>query len=84
MPVVGEWAIFGQSRALFTLGLRLMEFYRRAAYFVDRILKRSKARRCPDRAADCVRAGLQVKTAKTLGITVPWSLLLRADEVIQS
>ena len=84
VPVIGAWAIFAQSGALYTYGPRLTESYRRAAYYVDRILKGAKPADLPIERPTVFELVVNLKTAKTLGINVPQSLLLRADEIIQS
>jgi putative ABC transport system substrate-binding protein len=83
IPVIGGWAIFAQSGALFTYGPRLTESYRRAAYYVDRILKGTKPADLPIERPTVFELVVNLKTARTLGIIVPQTLLLRADEVIQ-
>jgi len=83
IPVVGGWAIFARSGALFTYGPRLTESYRRAAYYVDRILKGTKPADLPIERPTVFELVVNLKTAKALGIAVPQSLLLRADDVIQ-
>jgi putative ABC transport system substrate-binding protein len=57
--------------------------YRRAATYVDRILKGSKAGDLPVQAPDKYTFAINLKTAKTLGLEVPEALLATADEVIK-
>jgi len=57
------------------------DLFRRAATYVDEILKAPKPAEFANRAADQIRACHQLKTAKALGLDVPPSLLARADEV---
>jgi len=61
----------------------LADEYRQAATYVDRILKGSKPGSLPVQATDHYTFAIDLKTAKVLGLTVPQSILLRADEVIQ-
>jgi ABC-type uncharacterized transport system substrate-binding protein len=83
LPVVSGWAIMAKSGALLTYGPRLVESYRRTAYFVDRILKGAKPADLPIEQPTVLELVVNMKAAKSLGLTVPQSLLARADEVIE-
>ncbi len=64
-------------------GADLIDQYRRTAGYVDRILKGEKPADMPVQAATKYQLAINLKTAKALGLTVPPSLLSRADEVIE-
>ena len=82
VPAVYPFRYFAAAGGLVSYGADLTNQYRRAAGYVDRILKGEKPADLPVRA-DQVRTRDQLKTAKALGITMPPTLLARADEVIE-
>jgi putative ABC transport system substrate-binding protein len=82
-PVVSAWALYAESGALCTYGPRLSESYRRLAYFIDRILKGAKPEDLPIERPKVVELVVNLKTAKALALTVPPSVLARADAVIE-
>jgi len=83
VPVVSGWPVFAQSGALCTYGPRLTESYRRLAYYVDRILKGAKPADLPIEQPTKFELVINLRTAKALDLTVPQSILARADEVIE-
>jgi putative ABC transport system substrate-binding protein len=72
-----------QAGALMAYGPDLVQTIRRGALQVDRILKGTKPGDIPMEQPDTFRLVLNARTAKALGMTIPSSLLLRADEVIE-
>ena len=83
LPVISGWAVIADSGALCTYGPRLVESYRRVAYFVDRILKGAKPNELPIEQPTVLEFVVNLKTAKALGITIPPAVLARADRVIE-
>lgn len=75
-----SWVVAG---GLLSYGPTIADYYGRAAYFVDRLLKGAKPSDLPVEQATTFKLTVNLKTAKALGITVPQSILLRADEVIR-
>ena len=83
IPAVSGWALFAQRGNLMSYGPVIDECYRRIAMYVDKIFKGAKPSDLPVELPTKVELVINLKTAKMLGLTIPQSLLLRADEVIQ-
>ena len=82
-PVVGPGGSVPRQGGLLSYGPNAAAMARRPAYFVDRILKGAKPGDLPIEQPTTFDLVLNLKTAKTLGITIPPSVLLRATEVIE-
>ena len=80
---VSGWAEFSHAGCIASYGPNLREGYRRLAHYADRILRGAHPSSLPVELPTRVEMVLNLKTAKAMGITIPQSLLLRADEVIQ-
>ena len=83
IPVMYEWGESARDGGLMAYGPLRAELTRRAANYVDRILKGAKPGDLPIELPTRFELVVNLKTAKALGITIPESILLRADEVIR-
>jgi putative ABC transport system substrate-binding protein len=83
MPAAYPLRLFVADGGLISYGADPINFYRQAAGYVDRILKGEKPAEMPVQAATKYELAVNLKTAKAIGLTVPASLLGRADEVIE-
>jgi ABC-type uncharacterized transport system substrate-binding protein len=83
LPAVYPYRHFAASGGLMSYGSDLADIYRRAASYVDRILKGAVLGELPVQAPAKFEFVINLKTAKALGLTVPPLLLGRADEVIE-
>jgi putative ABC transport system substrate-binding protein len=83
LPAVYELSAFAREGGLLSYGADRVDIWRRAASYVDRILRGAKPGDLPVQFPVKYLMVVNLKTAKALGLTVPQSILLRADEVIE-
>jgi putative ABC transport system substrate-binding protein len=83
VPAVYQWRDFAAAGGLMSYGTVLAELYRPMGIYVGRILKGAKPSDLPVQQSTKVELIINLKTAKALGLSVPISLIGRADEVIE-
>jgi putative ABC transport system substrate-binding protein len=83
IPAIYELELFCRDGGLMSYGPDPDEIYDRAASLVDRILKGTRPAELPFEQPTRFRLVINLKTAKQLGITIPPSIMVRADEVIE-
>jgi putative tryptophan/tyrosine transport system substrate-binding protein len=83
LPAIYGYGFFASDGGLVSYGPDDLDIYRRAASYVDRVLKGEKPGDLPVQGPVKFELVINMKTAKALGLTIPETLLATADEVIQ-
>jgi putative ABC transport system substrate-binding protein len=83
LPLVSEVREFAETGALMTYGAKLADIFRRSAWHVDKILRGARPADLPIEQPTAFDLVINLATAKALGLTIPPSLLARADQVIE-
>ena len=82
MPMMAAFREFPEAGLLASYGPNILEIYRRGATFVDRILKGAKPAELPVEQPPTWELAINAATARALGLTIPQTLRVRADHVI--
>jgi putative ABC transport system substrate-binding protein len=83
LPAIYPYRFFAEGGGLLSYGPDTVDIYRRSAVYVDRVLRGEKPANLPVQAPTKYELLLNLKTAKLIGLDVPTSIMLRADEVIE-
>jgi len=83
LPILCEWREMAEAGCLMSYGPNISDLYRRAAAYVDRIARGAKPADLPVEQPTKFELVINLKTAKVLGLTVPQTLLLQAEQIIQ-
>src|SRR5262249_16740400 len=83
LPVISQYAELTEAGGLVAYGPNIPDIYRRAAVYVDKILKGPKPAELPIEQPTKIQLVINLKAARALGLTIPQSVLLRADQIMQ-
>ena len=83
LPAIYGYREFVQAGGLMSYGLSYKEYYKRVARYIDAVLKGTRPADLPVEQATKIELAINLRTARALSLTIPPSLLVRADEVVQ-